>query len=307
MSILNNSVEAIQVGVEDYDVDSPARLKAALRNVHAGVLLLFKCKLQELSPKESDEVLLKQFIRPSIENGRLSFVGKGKKTVDIQAMEERFTALKIHVDWKMLKSATRIRNEVEHYFTTESPKAIREALGKLFVIAVQFAKEHLKVDLRSHLTEEVWNSLVDIRGVYELDRDLCTRSQQNLKSSYALIKSNVGLVYCEECSSDLIEFTQDGGATCRCCGQQWENAEVEIAKHVGALDAYLAVKDGAEESVVDCPDCGETTYIVEESFCVNCESSYSGDCARCGIPIPPSEIDWTGYCSWCNHMMDKDD
>jgi len=48
MDLLENAVQAIQVGVEDYGVASSPRLLSAARNIHAGILLLFKEALHRL-------------------------------------------------------------------------------------------------------------------------------------------------------------------------------------------------------------------------------------------------------------------
>ena len=37
--ILNNAIQAIRCGIEDYSTGGDARLKSSIRNVHAGMLL----------------------------------------------------------------------------------------------------------------------------------------------------------------------------------------------------------------------------------------------------------------------------
>lgn len=61
-TILANAVASVQIGVEDYLSDDPRRVLSAVRNLSAGILLLFKERLRELSPTNSDEVLIKQQI-----------------------------------------------------------------------------------------------------------------------------------------------------------------------------------------------------------------------------------------------------
>ena len=46
MKILQNATQAMECGIEDYSNGSDARLKSAIRNVHAGILLMFKEKLK---------------------------------------------------------------------------------------------------------------------------------------------------------------------------------------------------------------------------------------------------------------------
>jgi hypothetical protein len=42
MSILNNAIESIQIGVEDFRSEDKRRQLSAVRNVVAGILLLYK-------------------------------------------------------------------------------------------------------------------------------------------------------------------------------------------------------------------------------------------------------------------------
>lgn len=58
MTLFANAIETIQIGVEDLLRNDERRVLSAVRNVHAGVLLLCKEKLRRLSP--DDEILLAQ-------------------------------------------------------------------------------------------------------------------------------------------------------------------------------------------------------------------------------------------------------
>ena len=308
MSVFDNAIQAIQVGVEDFEQGTESRLKSAVRNVYAGVLLLFKHKLKEMSPADSDEVLLKQQVTPVAVGDSVSFIGKGKKTVDVQAIKERFQSLNIEVDWKALDSIGKIRNEIEHYYTQAKHPAITEALSKCFAVASRFAQTELGVDLRNHLSQEAWQQLITIKEFYETERQLCDESLNNFESVSEFAMERVAECTCPDCYSDLIYFKPDG-AVCRGCSKSWshEEIELEIVAQAGSNDNYAVVTEGSDESVIDCPECGEFALVVSESRCVNCDESFDTECNRCGGSIPPSEIDGSGYCGWCSHMMSKDD
>ena len=64
MKLLDNAVQSIKIGLEDFD--DPKKLISATRNIYAGVLLVFKEKLRRLSPADSNEVLVKKNIVPKI-------------------------------------------------------------------------------------------------------------------------------------------------------------------------------------------------------------------------------------------------
>ncbi|HMF63086.1 MAG TPA: hypothetical protein VK608_03280 [Edaphobacter sp.] len=69
MDLLENAIQSIRVGVEDYLADSNARLLSAARNIHAGILLLFKEKLYRLSPDDSNSALIMSKIVPEMDGG----------------------------------------------------------------------------------------------------------------------------------------------------------------------------------------------------------------------------------------------
>ena len=124
MDLLTNAIESIRVGVEDYEEGSHGRLLAAVRSIHAGILLLYKEALRRLSPAGSDEALVKAKIVPKRNaQGIVEFFGGGKKTVDVQQIRERFTTLGIVTDWTRFDRITDVRNDIEHYYTKLNQKS----------------------------------------------------------------------------------------------------------------------------------------------------------------------------------------
>ena len=61
-------------------------------------------------------------------DGSISFEGTGNKTVDVHGIRERFLSLKIDVDWKRFEEINQLRNDIEHYYTSKSPDAVKENL-----------------------------------------------------------------------------------------------------------------------------------------------------------------------------------
>ena len=100
--LLQNAINSIEIGIEDYELSkqNDRRIISCVRNIFAGILLLFKYKLAELSPANSDEVLIKQNILWVIEDDNIIAKGKGEKTVDVQSIKDRFKSLNINVTWK---------------------------------------------------------------------------------------------------------------------------------------------------------------------------------------------------------------
>jgi hypothetical protein len=99
---------------EDYQSGTRPRLLSAVRNIHAGILLLYKEALRRMSPPGSNEALMMARIVPSEDSrGKVVFIGEGKKTVDTQQIKDRFETLGIKTDWKRFDRINETRNEVE--------------------------------------------------------------------------------------------------------------------------------------------------------------------------------------------------
>ena len=79
MDLLTNAVESIQVGVEDWQLGTRARLLSAVRNIDAGILLLFKEALVRASPDHSNEALIKARVLPKTEGGGHLIRRRGSK------------------------------------------------------------------------------------------------------------------------------------------------------------------------------------------------------------------------------------
>ncbi len=109
--MLQNAVNSIRLGVEDFKTaaEDEARALSSIRNLTAGLLLLFKVKLQALSPPGSKEVLLRERVTPIVgPDGETLWVGSGTKTVDVASIISRLKGLGVDdVEWSLLETLRR--------------------------------------------------------------------------------------------------------------------------------------------------------------------------------------------------------
>ena len=207
MSILQNAVDSINIGLEDYISPDPRRLISATRNLFAGILLLFKYKLVLLSPPESDEVLIKERILPSLDSGgNLKWTGKGRKTVDVQQIRERFEQLNIHVDWDRLEKINRHRNDIEHYYSAQSKDSARSLISNSFIIIRDFISKHLGHDPKEILGDEAWNTLVGVAEVYEKEKEDCLKTFDAVDWESDTLYNTVREFNCDKCGSGLVHI-----------------------------------------------------------------------------------------------------
>jgi hypothetical protein len=316
MDLLTNALDSICLGIEDYRANTPARLLSSVRNIHAGILLLYKESLRRLSPPNSSDALIKAKIIPVRDKaGVITFVGKGKKTVDVQQIRERFEDLGIKTDWTRLDRITEARNDLEHYFAQLTQNALQGLITDSFLIIRNFVSHELKDDPRALLGEDAWQVMLGVAEVFEAERKRCEEALAKISWESETLQEGLALLNCQNCGSQLLRPDRDSGSfqdarlICSACGAE-ETFESFIPRAIGeALDseAYLAAKDGGDTPYVDCPECGANAYVVEENRCASCGESIETTCIRCGGRIPPEELDCSPMCGWCAHMSSKDD
>jgi len=229
MSILKNAVDSIALGTEDYSSSDPRRLVSCTRNLFAGILLLFKHKLADLSPSGSDEVLIKQQVQPVLDASTgLKWIGKGEKTVDVQQIEERFKSIGITVDWDRVRKINKYRNNIEHYYSHDSQNAVRALIADSFLVIRDFVRNHLHQDPLALLGADTWKVLTGVAEVYEEEKKECTKNLEAIDWKYASLKDALADFRCTKCGSGLIDVSIAGTdrreATfhCRSCGKDWD-------------------------------------------------------------------------------------
>ena len=317
-TILANAVQSIQIGIEDYQSSDPRRVLSAIRNITAGILLLFKERLRELSPADSDEVLIKQKIQPEFDaNGKVVFTGNGKKTVDVQQIEERFSSLNIETDWKRFKKVVGIRNDIEHYCTTESTVRLKELIADSFIIIRNFVSSQLGYEPVTLLGEQTWGVLLDVAEVYQRELDECQEATNSIDWDSDGMSDMAGHLRCSRCHSALVKPVDPDAESnyslefsCAFCGHVAgidEMAESALSECFD-YEIYSAMKDGEPPPIGTCPDCGRETFILHDDLCAACGGSLSYyECAVCGESLGPDDQDFGGLCGYHHWQAIKDD
>ena len=316
-TLLNNAVQSIQLGVEDYQSSDNRRVLSAVRNITAGVLLLFKEKLKELSPSDSDEVLIKQYIKPIVNSdGSVAFVGNGNKTVDVFQIEERFKSLGVEVDWKRFKKIIKVRNDIEHYCSSESDTRLKELLSDCFLIIRDFVTDHLCYEPIELLEESTWSALLEVTEVYRKELEDCRKKFTLIKWNSETLDAVSEAIRCTHCHSQLVKPTNPEKEPqilkfhCSSCGEYFLFEEIvsELVSEYYEADNYISVKDGGDSVTTDCHECGEDTYVIAEDQCVKCGASRRyQSCSLCGEYLSTDEQDLNGLCGYHYHLAMKDD
>lgn len=317
-TILKNAVQSLQIGIEDFESPDKRRVLSSVRNISAGMLLLFKEKLRELSPSDSDEVLLKSrvtFKRDA--DGGMRAVGTGKKTVDFQEIQHRLKSLEVKVDWPRAQRVVDYRNELEHYSTAGTVKVLKEILAESFFVIDSFIRTHLGQDPVTLLGAQAWAVLRTNADVFEALKAACSLEQGKIAWPNEVYEGLAKELACCHCTSHLIipenpeeRVPQSLEYACRECGERMEYGDIaEAAVHEYCFaDNYMAMTDGGEPASEHCGECGRTTFIVDLGACVACGETRSySNCLRCGASLSGDEQDLGGLCGYCAHLSFKDD
>jgi hypothetical protein len=314
-SLFENAVQSIQIGIEDYGHNDPKRALSAVRNFYAGTLLLAKEVLVRQAPKAAVMDILATKFNPIPDGKGGVTLQANNKTIDFNELGERFKAFGLKIDRSALAELGKIRTEMEHFYTNASTKKVLEAIARAFPVVVDLFRL-LHEEPNKHLGES-WEVMLDVKSVYDKELAECEASFAKIdwKSASMARAPRVcpqcasRLVHCNDVNTRIHDYAD---SKCRQCG-------VDIAAHelmeatlnnFFEADNHEAAKEGAEGSLGNCPECSYETYVTceEESGCAWCQLEL-GECQRCEVALTPNNVAWDAHdvCSYCDHIMSKDD
>ena len=321
-TILYNAIISIQLGVEDFKKSSQdsRRVLSAIRNLYAGVLLLFKEKLAQLSPKDGDKpplYILKK-LKVEITQDGPKVKGKGKQTVNIDDIKDRFKSLNIKVNWDRIDKAREIRNNLEHYKLNKSPKYVKEIIWNLLPEIRNFIRNYFKEEPIELLGKETWQSLLEVEEVYQKEWEGYLASLEILVKEKFIRDLIIKKVRCPICSSKLIKpikaiqgySLEEAHFFCSSCGKKFKLADIE--EFLGESyfsEVYDSVKYSGENPIKICPECGRNAVIYDENenlwVCLACGEVFDRICEWCNCPF--NSQDGENICPECLDNKIKDD
>lgn len=301
-TIESNAVLSIRLAVEDYRTGDPGRTISALRNITAGILLLYKEKLRRLSPPDSNEVLIKKDMLPSIQDGKLVFVGSGN-TVDAHLIKERFVSLGITTDWTRTGRIIKLRNNIEHYCSDQVLSVMREVFGSAFFLINDFCRNELDVVPYELFGDDVWNVFLEEKKFLSSLRTPIEEANKKIQWSHPDMYKVARHFVCADCGSGLLKVNdiqahyEEMEYQCVTCNRVNLFDEL-IGPALGEAyfpDIYHTFKDIGEHYLEECSNCCHDSFIPTEGHCVVCGDKPYRVCEGCG-----SEYGINHYCEVCD-------
>lgn len=321
--LLQNAIDSIRVGVEDYETKENVRSLAAVRNLHAGLLLLAKWVLVNSVPKASEDEVIGVAYEPEPDGkGGVRYVPRGRQTIGLEDIHRRFERFGLKLApsaKKRLKSLADLRNDVEHRYARAGTGFMRTTVSEAFVVA----SEMFRVGGLDPVRElgNAWGVMLDVNEVYEKELEACWATFEDVEWRFAA-RTGYG-PECPSCGSGLVEQEDPSNVDqdvavgrCRSCGEEME-AEAVVECFVKASfewDDYVSVKETGEGVLFDCPSCMRETYVGEADDngelmgCLGCGYKL-GRCVICGNRLRPDDLygDSDDLCGYCGYKMSKDD
>jgi len=112
----------------------------------------------------------------------------------------------------VLKTASRLRNDIVHHKFKAEPEKLKLAYAKLFGFLVEFFKTHLEEPLNLSIPKDIWQQGIKIK---EYGEELYKRARAQMDKDEI---DDDSLVACPKCGWEAIVPYGDNQDTCYVCG-----------------------------------------------------------------------------------------
>ena len=319
-----NTHDSLLLGVEDFALGEkdPKRYLSSVRNIFAGILLLFKCRI--LADDPTGTRLSSKGIC-FFDDATGALLNKIQGTLNVKEIKAYFdnNSISIELDHDYFNNIYRYRNDIEHAFdqTKIDVSVVKEYVAQSFLLVRSFSAKDLNIPFGMLFLGKYAELVTTIADAFVGEKTECETTFARLPWTDDKQK-DVYLNYCcEKCGSNLIDAESNGDLLefssfrCKNCGHTWSFNE--LCKCVSAdlgRENYIALKDGDVPPIAYCPSCSHETYYTTENICLYCGEQGPFRCSACDNEIPSEELsvyEDTKMCSWCVHsyeqFMEEDD
>lgn len=286
-NILANAIASITLGIEDYKSEGRHRPLSAMRNISAGILLLFKAKLARLAP---DEALIKKDFHLVWQDGHASWTAKGDKTIDYHGIQDRFKLVGIRFDFKEMNRIISQRNRIEHYVADVPVEALRDSIANAVNLINRFCREQLEVEAASLFDTDTWQLVLQEKSIHDVEKEACNDRMKQMNWPYPeLLTIAVDHYLCGTCESDLISPADPTAPldqirfACAACGdtEGYASAMETAFLDWAAGENFRSIKDGGEGVSDYCDSCMSDLVLACRGYCVACGYEHFKHCDRC--------------------------
>lgn len=299
--IVKNGLDSIRVGLEDFEQakSKPERLTSAVRNVYAGILILAKGKLYQLSPSGSEGILIR-VVKPQLVERQLRLVPTSK-TIGYEEIKSRFGHFRLELDWGRVERIGTIRNDLEHFYHRGAASNVQEALADAAPV-VRSLLAMLHLDPVRDLGSPWWDILLRNQQLFDTELATCRATLSRIRWRNGSAAAASAHFLCKGCKSPLVSQADEGNEDqentvlrCAACGadSNINDALEEAVRKQYFAELYEAYTQGGEFAVVHYPECRNEAVVVDPGECIICDYRLGPDtvwCDDCFDPISPEQV-----------------
>lgn len=324
--LYDNALISIQLGIEDFELSksqNQARALSSVRNLFAGMLLLFKYKIAASVSNPSDAYKL-IFNPPPIQpesdgNGGVIWIpdGKFKKTtIDVQGIEQRFKGFGIDVDWNTIKKLQDCRNHLEHLHPKHTYGEVAGFVADLFPVLSDFIENQLAL-VPADVLGSAWDKMLAHKDFYNDKLAECedTWKSANIPDGMQIYLADCNCMMCgskllraaqEDLDADLTVEDDEDKFRYRCLSCTYADFIAPELYHAFHNANYRDPRDGSEPTYERCHQCSHDTFLIFEQNCAWCDAELEyEECEVCGIGLTQDEQVHGGKCHSDQHIHDK--
>lgn len=297
--LYENAVSSIQLGIEDFQISqkdqaeggNPARALSSVRNLFAGVMLLFKFKLANSVDAPEDAFRLIHIppkdILPNPDGmGGMIWQPEGQfqknKTIDVHHIKSRFHTFNIHVDWDVVDKLHDCRNHLEHLHPRNTLGELSDFVANLFPVLTDFITNELK-NSPQEILGSAWETMLKHQTFYLKQLKECGKTWLDAGVPEGM-KEFIPNCSCAQCGSTLLKaspMSMEEGFTV----ESNENEFECICVSCGFIDVFAPrlidsfedahfywPPDGDEPTYEFCYCCDHDTFVINEQTCRWCDN-----------------------------------
>jgi hypothetical protein len=326
-----NALTSIRLGIEDFQRSQipldqggdPERALSAIRNLFAGVLLLFKYKIATTvdDPKDAATLIFNppEVLPQADGHGGVEWqpVGNFKKTtIDVTTIKKRFNSFGIEMDWETIEKLQECRNHLEHLHPANTLGEVADFVAELFPILRDFVHSEMN-EQPAELLGPAWPIMLKHHTFFMDTTKECEDAWTDAGVP-ELMQPWLEKCQCEACGSSLIrpdiDDLDDGlqvdedDTTFRylCVGCGYRDLIVPLMiKNLNDEFDYDP-RDGGEPSVETCDECEHDTFVIHEQKCLWCETELDyKECNFCGESLGQDDQENGGLCGYHHYLHEK--
>lgn len=331
--LFDNAIISVQLGLEDFQLaqksedagGNPSRALSSVRNLYAGMLLLFKYRIAMSVDSEEDAYQL--IFNPPMKvlphpdgKGGVEWIPVGKfksTTIDTYGIKERFDKFGIEVNWPVIEKLQECRNHLEHLHPQNTLGEVAGFVADLFPLIRDFIVNEIKASPTEVLGHH-WEIMLKHHAFFLQQQKECLASWEDAGIPEGMVEYLNDCI-CADCGSKLIKAsTESLDNELQVCDNdefQYKCVSCECNSNFKPIliDSFERanfywIPDGDEPEYEDCASCRNGTFIISEQECRWCgEGLDYNECKFCDEPLGQDDQINDGLCAYCYYKYTKDD